>query len=313
MIKQYDEDLETYEWTPEIGAFMERMNFNAARIGLRNSSFANPYGGQAFGYNESTCRDLLKLGIFAYSNRYVMDVLSTKGTVPIHVYGEHDRDVLIQNDWQQEYDAAYQRVHSGGANPYSIYAAKAGGWSTGEHKVFADMAYCRIGDQNIIVVVSNVSADRSVGRVYRQNAIIEVLDLCERVLHGEIVGETPIRYADYAAAALLPMDMPSAFLKNRELEFLYAWEPDEKFNPASITKVLAACTVTDICKSNQEMYQILDLDICNDSNYWAFPGDIESVEMGMYPMMICSNGSNTLAMARHCGKLILSEKAKHQI
>ena len=54
--------------------------------------------------------------------------------------------------------------------------------------------------------------------------------------------------------------------------------------------------------------EIKDLDICNDSNYWAFPGDIESIEAGMYPVLVKSNGSNTLAMARHCGELILRER-----
>ena len=82
-----------------------------------------------------------------------------------------------------------------------------------------------------------------------------------------------------------------------------------RFNPASISKVLAAMTVTDICGNDREMYEIKDLDICNDSNYWAFPGDIESIASGMYPMLVKSNGSNTLAMARHCGELILRERA----
>ena len=46
MIKQY-EDFESFEWTEGMGAFMERMNFKARIIGMKDSKFFNPYGGRA--------------------------------------------------------------------------------------------------------------------------------------------------------------------------------------------------------------------------------------------------------------------------
>lgn len=311
MIKEY-EDLETYVWTQGMGEFMERMNFKASQLGMTCSSFVNPYGGQAFGFNTTTCMDLLKLGIHAYSYRYIMDVMSMKGTACIHVYGNHDRDVTIVRDLQADYDAAYLRVHPEGSNPYFIYAAKGGGWSTGEHKVFSNLVYCRVHDQNVLVSVANVSADRSVGRLYRQNAVIEVLDICEKILSSDSAEGMSVTYADYAAATILP-EMLSVLLKNRPIETLYEQGANVPFNPASITKVLMAITTWDICGSNQEMYEILDKDICNDSNYWAFPGDIESVETGLCVVLISSNGSNTMAMARLCGEKILAEKSRFGI
>lgn len=308
MIKEY-EDFESFEWTEGMGVFMERMNFRARDIGMENSKFFNPYGGRAFGYNETTCEDLLRLGLHAYAYRNVLDVMSTRGTATVHIYGPHERDVDIKKDWQEEFDAAYRRVHGeGGICPWEIYAGKGGGWSGAGHKVYAFLGYARVDGRNVLAVVANVSADRSVGRLYRQNAFIEVLDLLHERFEGEPIGEKRIKYADHAAAMIIP-DMNTVMLKNRPLGLLFAQEPDARFNPASISKVLAAMTVTDICGSDRGMYEIKDLDICNDSNYWAFPGDIESIADGMYPMLVKSNGSNTLAMARHCGELILRERA----
>lgn len=314
MIKVYD-DYETEEWTEGMREFMERMNFKAKLLGMNDSTFNNPYGGSAFGFNETTCMDLLKLGRHAYNYRYVMDVMTSKGDIPIHVYGEHERDVIISVDWQRDHDAAYERVHGPGMkDPYTVYGGKGGGWSTGEHKVFAYLGYSRVEGKTVLSVVANVSADRSVGRLYRVNATMELLDICASVIRGESTEGKSVTYADYAAAILLPDDgTPTVCLKNRPLETLYAQGAEEKFNPASISKVLMAITAADIIESNQEIYQIKDCDMCNDSDYWAFPGDIESVESGMYPLLIKSNGSNTLAMARYCGEKILAEKAKWSI
>ena len=305
--------LEDFSWTEEMGQFLERMNFKAGQLGMTSSSFANPYGGCAFGWNESTCMDLLRLGIHAYSYPYIMDVMSMKGATPIHVYGEHERDVVIEKDFQQMFDETYVRVHGSGQNPHIIYGGKGGGWSAGEHKIFAWMAYANVCGKNVLAVVANVSADRSVGRIYRLNAIIEVLDICEKVLKGESIEGMRVTYADYAAATLLPEDTPTVLLKKRPIETLYTQGAEEKFNPASISKVLAVITAYDIVGSNQEMYRIEPCDTCNDSTYWAFPGDIETVETGLYPILINSNGSNTLALARHCGLKIMEEKRKFGI
>ena len=311
MITKY-EIYESEEWTEGMREFMDRMNFKARLLGMDNSSFRNPYGGSAFGFNETTCMDLLRLGRYVYSNRFVMDIMTTKGMVPIHIYGEHERDVMIEVDWQRSHDVAYERVHPhGGANPYLVYGGKGGGWSTGEHKVFAWMAYSRVENENVLTVVSNVTAERAVGRIYRMNATIELLDICAKVILGESIEGMSVTYADYAAAMILPRDgMLTVALKNRPIETLYAQGAEERFNPASISKVLMAVTAQEIIGSNQEMYDIQACDMCNDSDYWAFPGDIESVEFGIYPILAKSNGSNTLAMARYCGEKILKEKAK---
>lgn len=310
MLKVYPPSVELYSWTEGMGQFMERMNFKAAQIGMSSSNFVNPYGGSAFGYNTTNCMDILKLGIYAYSYPYVMDVMTSKGIVDFHIYGENDRDVHLPVDFQKDFDDNYNMVHPGETNPHTIYGGKGGGWSSGEHKVFAYLAYCNVAGRDIVCVAANVSADRSVGRIYRKNAIIELCDICEKVLKRESTEGMSVTYADYAAAALLPEHTLSVMLKKRPIETLYAQSEEMPFNPASISKVLMAITVMDICGSNQEMYRIEECDICNDSGYWAFVGDIESIETGMYPVLINSNGSNTMAMARYCGEKILAEKAR---
>ncbi len=308
MIKQY-EDLETWAWTEAMGEFMARMNFKAKQIGMDSSTFVNPYGGCAFGWNETTCMDMLRLGIHAYSYPYIMDVMSSSGNVRIHVYGEHERDVDI--DCSNDFDAVAKRVHGEDAvNPYEIWGGKGGGWSTGEHKTFAYIAFCRVYGKDIVAVVDNHTADRSVGRLYRLNAIIEILDICAKKIRGEDISGMKLKYADCGAAAFLPEHTSSVLLKKAPIELIFGQNENERFNPASMSKILMAITAFDIWGSNQEMYQIRDEDICNDSNYWAFPGDIESIEYGLYPILINSNGSNTMALARHCGEKILEEKRK---
>ncbi len=296
--------------TPGMGEFMQRMNFKAAQIGMTSSCFYNPYGGSAFGYNSTNCIDLLKLGRHAYSYRYLMDVMTTRGDINVHVYGENDRDVTLHYDHQHDMDAIYAEIHSGAKNPHIIFGGKGGGWSTGEHKVFAYLGFCRTESRNILTVVSNVSSDRSVGRKYRYVATVELLDICSRIIRGENVDGMKVEHAEYAAAAFLPVETPSEMLKERPLDLIYTQDAETLFNPASITKVLMAITALDICPGNQEMYMITDDDIANDSNYWAFPGDIESIETGFYPIILSSNGSNTMAMARYCGEKILAEKKK---
>jgi hypothetical protein len=170
--------------------------------------------------------------------------------------------------------------------------------------------FSRIAGRNVVGVTANVTDDRSVGRINRLRAIIQLCDICEKAIQGESVEELRVGYADYAAAAFLPEDTPSVMLKRQPLDLIFTQEADRVFNPASISKVLMAITAYDIVGSNQELYQVCDCDICNDSNYWAFPGDVESVENGLYPILISSNGSNTLALARHCGKKILREKER---
>ncbi len=85
MIKEY-EDLETYVWTPGMGEFMERMNFKASQLGMTSSSFVNPYEGQAFGFNTTTCMDLLKLGIHAYRYRIIHEsyMITISGNASMH-------------------------------------------------------------------------------------------------------------------------------------------------------------------------------------------------------------------------------------
>lgn len=303
----------SFKMTPGMAEFVERMNFRAAQIGMKSSTFVNPDGGEGFGFNSTTCMDLLRLGSYVYhAYPYIMDVMTTRFGAKFHIYGPHDRDVTLEYDYQQDFDRAYERVHGDRHNPHVIFGGKGGGWGVGEHKIFAYLAYCRVSGRNVLAVAANVTADRSVGRDYRKNAIIEILDICKRKLDGGDTSGATLTYADYGAAMLLP-DMPSVLMKQRPIELLFDQKSDAPFNPASTTKVLTVITAWDICAGNQEMYEISEDDISNDSTYWAFPGDIESVETGLYPILITSNGTNTMALARHCGEKILEEKRRHGI
>ena len=165
----------SYKMTPGMAEFMERMNFKAAQIGMKSSVFVNPYGGEAFGFNSTTCADLLRLGSYVYhAYPYIMDVMTTRYGADFHIYGPHERDAHLEYDFQEDFDNAYERVHGSRDNPHIIFGGKGGGWGVGEHKVFAYLAYCRVEDRNVLAVASNVTADRSVGRDYRKNAIIEI-------------------------------------------------------------------------------------------------------------------------------------------
>nr|MCR4667787.1 CapA family protein [Clostridia bacterium] len=315
MLLKYDFncDYETKYMTPGMREFVDRMNWKAKMLGMDSSHFVNPYGGSAFGWNEVTCMDLLRLGRHAYGMPLVMDSMSAKGDLPIHIYGEHERDVVIHRDYQEIFDEAYQRIHEGEniKNPHTVYAGKGGGWGSGPHKTFCFLGYAKVEGRNVLAAVANISAPRAIGRIYRMNTFMELLDICACAIRGEDVSGMKLKYGDLAAATLLPEDgTPGVILKKQPFELLYACRENEVFHPASISKVLTVVTGLDMIGSNQEMFRIEECDICNDSDYWAYPGDIETVETAMIPIMVKSNGSDTLAFARYCGEKILAEKSK---
>ena len=58
-----------------VEAFVERMNARAARMGMRNSHFANPNGLPAAQY--STARDMARAACYAYNNRVIRSLINT--------------------------------------------------------------------------------------------------------------------------------------------------------------------------------------------------------------------------------------------
>ena len=58
-----------------VDAFVARMNARAARMGMRNSHFANPNGLPAAQY--STARDMARAACYAYNNRTIRSLINT--------------------------------------------------------------------------------------------------------------------------------------------------------------------------------------------------------------------------------------------
>ncbi len=309
MIKPFEKEINTAEWTPGMARFMEEMNRKAAKLEMTSSFFANPYGGCAFGWNTVNCLDMLKLGLYAWSYPALMDVMTNRRGVTTHVYGPHERDVFIKRDYQAIHQDAYEHIHEPGTkSPHIIYGGKGGGWGSGDHKVFAYLAYGRTEGKNVMTVVSNTTAPRAIGRTYRQWATAEAMDVCAAIIRGEDPSKLSIKYAEHAAAILLPESTPGVVVRNHGFEPIFTQDAETCFNPASMSKVLMAVTAMDICGGIHEVYRIEEYDICNDSDYIAFPGDVERMADGLYPTLVNSNGSNTLAMARHCGEILLERE-----
>ena len=58
--------------------FIERMNYKAQEIGMKNTTFENPHGLDDKTKNYSTAYDMALLGKYAYQNKTYQDIISTK-------------------------------------------------------------------------------------------------------------------------------------------------------------------------------------------------------------------------------------------
>jgi hypothetical protein len=291
---------------------VSEMNKKAKLLGMTNTFFNNPYGGNLYGYNKTTARDLMKLTVHSYSYPKVMEYLSLKGSRNIPVYGTNERVYTLANDIQTDFDVAYANVHGSGTCPYQMLAGKGGGWSSNNPegvRVFAYTLIAQVEGKMVAGVVSRVSNGDTThtGREYRLMAMIQLLDICAKKIKGETTSDE-VTYAEYACATIIPEN--TRLWQNRTFTTLYEKNADTQFNPASTSKVMSALIIMDAGFDAFEYHDFVAEEVAIDSgvDFKAQIGDILCVDDSMYLNLILSNGPNTLALSRHCANKMFKQK-----
>ena len=283
--------------------FMAAMNQKALFIGMTNSIFNNPYGGEQGGFNVSTVSDLLKMAVFAYGIPKIQEVWSASSAT-CQISGPSARTVTITSSAQNTMDSYYAEMHSGLKNPYVLMGAKGGGWSYGDHKSFSYIGVTKISGQIVVAVSATVNGDGLTGRIARMKGLIELFDIASAFIAGQGIDGMSVINVEKAIVAVISDSEEKG--EQHMTNVIYSLNPDVPFNPASTSKVLAMITMTDVICNYEERHLILSSELLNDSStYIAQSGDVESYNTSLYAMMLASNAANTLSLARVCGEKIL--------
>lgn len=298
-----------YEYNTDeaVRRFMNSVNEKARDIGMINSNFANPYGGGRYGINTTTARDLFKMMVHGCSYEKLCNIWSKRKATQ-KVIGENARETEIENSMFSQIDAQYLSMN-GVVNPYWILGCKAGGWSTGENKTFANCVLVEINEMLIVIVVQTSDGDGTAGRIFRVQGVVEMIGIVQAILDDTYTDDMQVTTVQKAIAGIVPK-MPQSYKEYEDFEILYELNADVQFNPASCSKVIATMVALDTCDNLYETLKIRGDEIVNDSSYYAQEGDIETIQSSLYASMLSSNGTNTLALARHCGGKMLYEEQK---
>lgn len=305
-----------------MAALVDVMNTVSYNLGAVSSVWRQPYGGSKYAennnYNRTTAKDMCRIMEYVY--RYCPEILSVMSTetAKVHIYGAHDRDKTLKNNTWDKLAAAYTYLHGSGATmPYTMIANKPGATvstvTAGDgvsNTGFSIVALVKIGDKLLVADAANVSkTNYTDGRLARARAMVELLDICKAILDGGSDSGMSTANLDKGAAAVITPD---------GLDFIYARNGDDLFQPASTSKVMGAIAMLKVLSNLEEYHSIWnDADeLINDSGndasspetHIAYAGDVESVYTSLHCMMLVSNGANTMSLARMAGEKIIRSK-----
>lgn len=293
---------------------VDLMNKKAKDLGMTNTIYNNPYGGNLYDFNSITARDLMKLTVHMAGYPKTMRYLSLNGNRHMKIYGRNPRTYDVPNTIQNDFDTAYVNVHGSGECPYKMLAGKGGGWSSPvEQRVYCYNIVCEIEGKMVAAVVSRISGNGThTAREHRLMAIIELCDICAKAIKNESVSGMSVTNAEYACACIIPNN--PVIWQNREFEILYEQDADVRFNPASTSKCMSSLVFEDIGIHAYEILEMLPEEFVNSgTTFKAQKGDLMYIDDCMYVNLIISNGPNTLALSRHFGNKVLSEREKFGI
>ena len=316
--------------------FMRILNAKAQKIGMTDSTFSNPYGGDKYGYNWTTIEDMMKMIVYATSYPRVLDYMSQNTQVELPIYGAQARTEVFPttaNAFNDAMQSAYGAVHGAGSTmPYYVNSRKGAGWGNLDNKDATsrtrgmvgtavidghNVAFCIFGCST---AYPNANTDN---RIYK--GIVDLLDICKAHFDGTSVGtQSYIGYFNYAMAVELPASQNECHKNNINLDVIYKKsvvvdDVETKFHTASAIKVLSMCVIFDTLGHDLHQYmEIVDYDEVYDNvEYWnpndsgtfeGHAGDIYTLDTAGHAMLTSSNGVFTLATARKAGEKVLCGK-----
>lgn len=267
--------------------FIQAMNERAQKIGMTNSVFAD-----AAGYdtttNRTTARDLVKLAVAASAYRDICRIWS-KDSDTICTLDATRREIVCEyGDDCTTLNAAYPIL--GRKNGYMPLSGGGGSYTM--------LAICIVNGKPVVGAIGGATS-----RPNRPVAMKELMDNVAAIMNGQ-QATTPTYYTR-GCAAELPTGNASMY-DGKPLEYLYEYNADTQFVPASTTKVLTAITMLDNVNDISGRTKALasdNVDLTTGTQLKV--GEIVTYEQLLILMMLPSAGSASRVAARSVGQRVI--------
>ena len=270
-----------------VDLFIEKMNAKAQKIGMTNSIFAD-VAGYNTATNRVTAKDLVKLGINACGSNELCSIWGVSGTTLTTLDGNHR---TIQCDYVDDVSDI--------TNYYTLLGKKPGYMPLdGGGSSFTMLAVCIVEGKAIVGAIGGATSSTN-----RVKAIKELMDNVKLILNGQSAN-TPYYY-QYGAAAILPPGNPVSW-EGQAITYLYDYNGDTQFVPASTTKVLTCLTALDYTKDLKQQMKVLSSDgLDYGSGQLLQNGDILNMIQLLYLILLPSSGPACRVLARVLGQKML--------
>ena len=275
-----------------LNRFITEMNIKAQELGMTNSVFTDTLGNETT-VSKTTTRDLVRLGIAACSynpiaevwckDEYTVTTLDKQHRTLVCEYG--DNTTLLEN-------------------AYPILGKKAGYIAPVDKRTFSMIAVCLVDGKAVVGAISfdttrEVTADE--GRAMRIPAMKELMDNVKAIMEGN-TPTTPTIYTK-GCAAILPACGSTLMYNSNKVQFIYEYNADTKFAPASTVKLLTAITALDYLDDVHFPMTVMETELSSNADFMV-AGDEVNMLQALCIMLIHSNGTMTRTVGRMIGQKI---------
>ena len=275
-----------------LNRFISEINIKAQKLGMTNSIFTDTLGNETT-VSKTTTRDLVRLGIAACSYNPIAEVWS-KDQYTVTTLDEQHRTLVCD----------YGDNPTLLENAYPILGKKAGYIAPVDIRTFSMIAVCLVNDKTVVGAISfdtsrEVTADE--GRAMRIPAMKELMDNVKAVMEGN-TPTTPTIYTR-GCAAILPACGSTLMYNSNKVQFIYEYNADTKFAPASTVKVLTAITALDYLDDVHFPMTVMESELSSNADFMV-AGDEVNMLQALYIMLLQSNGTMTRTVGRMIGQKI---------
>lgn len=276
-------------------AFISAMNLKAQRIGATTAHFSDA-SGLVYEDSQASANDILQILIHAAGIQKIAEKWSKK-TYNMTVYGSNARTVTITSSVQNT------TYYDDTANP--ILGGKTGTLTT-SGQVTYNLMFCTIAS-GVEIAIAIVGASSEANRWQDAQKIVTYLT---KILNGESATLASLN-ASYVAACKLP---PNPIMyDNFPFELLVSKSPSSiGKRPASLTKIISLVTAFDYITDENEFITIKSSDVIGGSGNNIAAGDVVSIRDLVFDMLLPSSNNAATAIARYCGKKILTMQQMNQ-
>lgn len=273
---------------PNIQYFIDEMNQKTDIIGMKSTMFTNVHG-LSDSKQMITAKDVLQMMVSA-SQYPIIQKIWGKGKCTIHVRGENKRKINIKSTWTSKLNTGLDEDWIS----YHILGGKTGTVKSTDPKDTKK----RIN--NFVCIAKRVDSDLTmVGTVLNAKSRQERFDIIKCVIKASFNEKKMIENENDAAYAVATFQQKGRAQIIDDL--LMANKEDQRYPPASLTKIMTSMVLLDFITDVDEEFSILESDIMRGSGSKLYPGDIITFRDALYLGLLESSNSAMEAVARVIG------------